>query len=59
MISPFPFTLPPITHLIPSSPLPFASTKVLLYPFTHSYLTGLAFPYTGASSLPPLPLMSD
>ena len=46
--------------LIPS---PSASMRVLPYPPTHSHLTALAFPYTGASSLhrtkgPLLPLMS-
>ena len=43
----------------PLFPLPFASVRVLLHPFTHSCFTPLASPYTGASSLPPLPLMSD
>ena len=34
--------------LIPS---PSASMRVLPYPLTHSHLTALAFPYTGALSL--------
>ena len=58
MISPFLVTPP--QPPIPShfSPLPFASMRVLLHPFTHSRLTPLASPYAGASSLLPLPLMS-
>jgi hypothetical protein len=34
----------------PLSPLPFASMRVLLHPLTHSCLTALASPYTGALS---------
>jgi hypothetical protein len=35
---------------IPLSPLPFDSMRMLLHPFTHSYLTPLASPNSGASS---------
>ena len=47
--SQFPLHKPPISCLL--STLPFDSMKVLLYPFTHSCLIALAFPYAGASSL--------
>ena len=62
MMSPFLVT-PPQTH-IPSPPIPFASMRMLLHLFTHSYLTSLASPYAGASSLHgtkdlPLPLLSE
>lgn len=53
----YPSTNPPI--LSPLFPLPFASTLMLLYPFTHSLLTPLEYSYTGASSLPPIPLISN
>ena len=48
MISSFPVSSPQTP--IPSSLL-FASMMVLLHPLTHSHLTPLAFPCTGASSL--------
>jgi len=38
-------------HPIPPSPLLFASMMVLLHPLSHSYLTALASPNTGASNL--------
>ena len=53
----FPYLV--IPHDFPRFTLPFASMRVLLHPFTLSHTTPLASPYTGASSLPPLPLMSD
>jgi hypothetical protein len=43
----------------PFFPISFVFMRVLLHPFTHSCLTTLTSPYAGASSLPPLPLMSD
>ena len=58
MISPFLVT-PPQPPLHHSSSPPLCLYEMLLHPFTHSRLTPLASPYTGASSLPPLPLMSD
>ena len=58
MMSPFLVNPPQPSHPIHFSPLPFASMRVLLHPFTHSCLTPLASPYAGAPSLPPLPLMS-
>jgi hypothetical protein len=42
--------LPGYSSATPLSPLPFASMRVLLHPFTHSCLTALASPYAGASS---------
>ena len=47
MLIPFQVSLckPPIL-----SPPPPASMRVLPYPLTHSYLTALAFPNTGATS---------
>ena len=47
----------PIPPLL--SPLLFASMRVLFCSLTLSCLTPLTSPYAGASSLPPLPLMSD
>lgn len=46
----------PSTTSIPSPPLCLYEGS---YPLTHSCLTLLASPYSGASSLPPFPLMSD
>ena len=51
MISSFLATLPPTPSY---HPLPFASMRVLLYPFTYSCLTPLASPYAGASNLSPI-----
>ena len=48
MLSPFPVPLPQVPHPIS---LLFTSKKVLPYPPTHSYLTPLASPFSGASSL--------
>jgi hypothetical protein len=45
MLSPFPIS--PLER--PSPPPPPASMRVLPLPPTHSHLTALAFPYTGAS----------
>jgi hypothetical protein len=42
-----------------ASSLPFVFMRVLLHPFAYSCLTPLASPYAGASSLPPLTLVSD
>ena len=50
MITPFLVFPPQPPHPISLS-LPFASMRVLLHPLTHSCLTTLASPYTGASSL--------
>ena len=59
MIPSFSVTPLPTAHLVPPHPLPFASMRLLLHPFTHSSLTTLASLYAGASSLPPIPLVSD
>ena len=59
MISPFPVTPSQTSYPIAPLPLPFVSMRVFLYPLTYSCLTFLAFSYTGTSSLPPFPLMSD
>ena len=48
MLSPFPVSPPETPSPRPHSPAPM---RVLPYPQTHSSLTALASPYTGASSL--------
>ena len=48
MLSPFPVSPPEIPELLLPAP---ASMRVLPNPLTHSCLTVLASPYTGASSL--------
>ena len=48
MLSPFPVT-PSQTSI--TFPYPFASMRGLLLPLSHSCLTALTFPYTGASGL--------
>ena len=48
MLSPFPIPPPQTPY---STLLPFAAKSVLPHPPTHSYLTPLASPFSGVSSL--------
>ena len=52
----FPVTRPPTSSL---NPLSFGSLRALLYAFNHTSLTPLLSPYTGASRICPLQLVSD
>jgi hypothetical protein len=62
-VDPPPFPVSPLQAPI-TSPLPFTSKKMLPHTPTHSCLTPLASPYSGASSLQktkvvPIPLVPD